>query len=575
MVDLSPALEVLETPFIFSQHGPLTTYQLAREAKKLGIRLDADVLRSLHERGHLSPLAVITDQPQRPPRATIVEPPATDSTLGELRVAQLAGRVLDPTVNPAATDDQVRFEERRATDPRNWWNGLIYSRWQLLNADRIRRAAISLPATGSSTPSVAEVDSLRREQGQRERVLALTVTMLEPRYLPEIERGWLQLRTLFDEEWCAWRDAYDPAAQLAQLGYLGVDLPAVFTLAEDLLFRAHRLDPSGKWSGLIRRAPRGKWDSLTGDLAVAMNQRVAAEILLGFYEDLGGPMPDVPSEGVRGRHQLDERISAREEPLDRVLMGLGVSPHPGATLLLEGETERRFVSRVFEHLGLDTAPDLVQVVTMNGVDKKLHLLATASVAPLLGQRRGDGYDLLRPPCHLIAAVDPEGQYKTREQSEKVRGAVVATISEVVQTQAPDADLHHLDSLIEIRRWKARCFEYAHFTDAELLDAITTVHTRPDARPSDPELLELIARARARGHDLKNVWWNWKYKPPKPDLADALWPALRAKIDAAMDDAGEMPQVAELVQDAYSRAQRFSRGSWSLGLTPARDPANDS
>ena len=202
---------------------------------------------------------------------------------------------------------------------------------------------------------------------------------------------------------------------------------------------------------------------------------------------------------------------------------------------------------------------------MNGVDKKLHLLATASVAPLLGQRRSDGYELVRPPCHLIVAVDPEGQYRTEKQTERMRKALVATISEVVRAQGPDADLQRLDSFVQIRRWSEHCFEFAHFSDDELFDAITSVHTRPAARPSDIALRASITEVRARGRDLKDVWRDWSFKPAKPDLAEALWPALRAKIDDGLDGAGAMPHVAEVVREAYSLAQRFSRGTWVLGL----------
>lgn len=558
-------LEILQSPFIFSQHGPLSTSSLARAAKKRGIRLDASALRGLHESGDLSPLAVMTDEQRQRPHDRVVEPPVTDNTMAALRTAQLEGKVFDPAVEPAASGEELRFDGQRVTDPDNWWNGLIYSRWQLLDADRIRDAITLQRHTGAIPWGTADVDTVRREYGKRQRRLALTVTLLEPRYLPEIERGWLHLRTFSDEEWFAWRDSYNPAAQLEPLGRIGVDLPEVLRLAENLLVRAHRLDPSGKWADLIRRAPRAKWESLTGDLATAMDQRVAAEILLRYYEDVGGPLPDISHDGARLWHPLDDRISERRESLDRVLMDLGVSPHPGAILLLEGETERRIVSQVFHHLRLDAAPNLVQVVTMNGVDKKPHLLATALVAPLLGQRRSSGYDLIRPPCHLIVAVDPEGHYRTEDHAERVRKALVATISEVVRAQGPDADAQQLDSFIQIRRWSERCFEFAHFSDDELLKAITSVHTKPEARPGDTALRASIAEARARGRDLKDVWRDWSFKPSKLDLADALWPALRAKIDAGLDDARRMPQVAEVVREAYSLAQRFSRGTWILGL----------
>jgi hypothetical protein len=215
-----------------------------------------------------------------------------------------------------------------------------------------------------------ELEEHHRARGQQQRRLATALTVLEPRYLPEVERGWLNLRKFHDKEWHEWRRSYDPSGQLTAMGRLGIDPPGVLNHAEALLSRARRLDPSGQWSRLIRRAPKKKWESLTGDLAASIELRVAAEILLLFYADLGEELPDLPTDTSRGWHPLDERISNRTEPLDRVLMGLGVSPHPGALLLVEGETERRTAVRILELFGMSTGPDLVHVVAMNGVGRR-------------------------------------------------------------------------------------------------------------------------------------------------------------------------------------------------------------
>lgn len=565
MASKSSVLTALESPFVFSQHGPLTTRSLVRGAKRLDLILDAARLERLHLRGLLSPLAVITDQPHLPSTAPVLEPPATDTTVAELRIAQQAGRLFDPT-DAVPPGEELRFDESRSSDPDGWWNGNLYSRWQLLDADWLRRAVGTMGRSASSERLPRELEEYDRERGQQQRLLATALTVLEPRYLPEVERGWLNLRTFHDKEWHEWRESYVPHDQLAAMRLLGIDPPGVLRQAEGLLSRARRLDPSGQWSNLIRRAPPKKWESLTGDLAASIELRVAAEILLLFYVDLGEELPDVPTDTSRGWHPLDERISNRAEPLDRVLMGLGVSPHPGALLLVEGETERRTVVRILELFAMSTVPDLVHVVAMNGVGKKVQLLGAATVAPLLGRRRPDGYDLLRPPCRLMIAVDPEGVYRTGEQAEAERQKIVRAIAEVVSAQAADADINELDSLVEIRRWSESCFEFEHFSDLELLEAIKAVHTKPDERPDDEGIVASLRLAREKRQDVKSVWWNWTHQPRKPDLADALWAVLKDKIERAATGNGPMPELAALVEDAYNTAQRFSRGSWLIGLS---------
>jgi len=70
--------------------------------------------------------------------------------------------------------------------------------------------------------------------------------------------------------------------------------------------------------------------------------------------------------------------------------------------------------------------------------------------------------------------------------------------------------------------------------------------------------------------LRSVWRGWAYEPSKLDLADALWPALTAKIRAALADERDAPELAEAVFAAHSQARVHSRGSCILGIG---DPAD--
>jgi hypothetical protein len=84
----------------------------------------------------------------------------------------------------------------------------------------------------------------------------------------------------------------------------------------------------------MRRAPARAWKDLKDAALSALDYRIAAEILLLFYEDLAArgqadPLPDVPRNGW---HPLAERLSYRDQTLDEDLMHLGISPHPRVVL---------------------------------------------------------------------------------------------------------------------------------------------------------------------------------------------------------------------------------------------------
>ena len=101
----------------------------------------------------------------------------------------------------------------------------------------------------------------------------------------------------------------------------------------------------------MRRAP-GKSRKYLKDAALqAMDLRIAAEILLLFYEDLAGcdqaePLPNLSAS--LGWHPLVERLSFRRNTLDEDLVALGISPHPRVVLALKGEAEMFHAPRVLK-----------------------------------------------------------------------------------------------------------------------------------------------------------------------------------------------------------------------------------
>ena len=511
-------------------------------------------------------MAEITSRAVHPPVAIADAPAARGSLQFELRRAVAAGRIRDPAAN--SFRPRMRFDSRKLTDPPRWTNGLIYSQWQLLAVPDLRPRLVLRRNLGSYERRrvvLPPLDEWATPQADKVTRWALVLTALEARYMPTIDREWLQLTNVEVEEWHEYRALYDSAAVAESLDITPEETRAC---AEWLLHRAHSLDPTGDWSRLIRRAPRRAWKTLTGDALVALNHRLAAEVLLLFYEDLASrrkaaPLPDLPG---MVWHPLHDRISAgRDEELDTLLAHLGVSPHPGVLVVVEGETEERMVQRVFDHLDLRRTPDLVRVLCMRGADRQLPLVAAAAVAPLLGERHGDSYDMIRPPTRLMITVDQDSNWDTAAKIARQRRNIIAEINKVVAAQGgASLSPNDLETLVVVHQWRGRCFEYAHFTDDELADAMVRIHpTCGGLNRSD--LIARIAATRAGGGDIKKVWNSaWIPRPSKLDLADALWPTLQAKIDyGRFGESEEIPQVAEVVHDAYLLAQQSTYGTYVI------------
>ncbi len=558
-------LSALALPWVFSQSHPLTTSNLISELEKRGVSLDPPTLRELYRRGDLKPLAEITTRSARPGIVISENPAARGSLEAELRIALASGRIRDPGAEPYRPG--LRFDDRRLSDPPRWMNGLIYSRWQLLAAPDVRRRLPFRRVVGPYERRrviLPPLDEWTRPPIDRLATWFPVLAILEARYLPTIDPEWVRLTNVEVEEWDEFRTYYDPVAMSSTLGVVPENVRA---FAEWLLHRAHTLDPTGDWSRLIRRAPDRGWKTLTGDALIALDHRLAAEVLLLFYEDLAGrnaapPLPDLPR---MAWHPLFERISDhQDEELDSVLVHLGVSPHPGVVLVVEGETEELLVPRVFDHLGLRRAPDLVRLLCMRGADAELPLVAAATVAPLLGQRRGDSYDMIRPPARLVIAVDQDEGWDSSAKVERKRANILNAIRKVIAAQGATVSDDDLESFVVVKQWPGKCFEFAHFDDAELAAGLRRINPTCGGL-TEAALVARIAEIRERGLDIKKVWdRTWSPQPSKVALAEALWPTLKARIDdARWSETKPIPEVADVVHEAYQLAQRSRIGTFVI------------
>ncbi len=117
----SLAISVASMPWAFSQQHPLDTAEFIREAQRRGVPLDALALRELYRLGLLVPFVTVTGLP---------EPIRAVTRLADLRSARNEGRLRD--LAPEPYRPRLRFDRAKMSDPRGWWNGHIYSWYQLL-----------------------------------------------------------------------------------------------------------------------------------------------------------------------------------------------------------------------------------------------------------------------------------------------------------------------------------------------------------------------------------------------------------------------------------------------------------
>jgi hypothetical protein len=227
----------------------------------------------------------------------------------------------------------------------------------------------------------------------------------------------------------------------------------------------------------------------------------------------------------------------------------------------------------------------MRLLNLRGVEQNLVKVAELAVTPVVGERLPgpNGWRLIKPPTRLMVVVDPEGsQFGTPEKVAKTRENIVRGVMASLKDQGvTNPNPAELDELVDIRTWPARCYEYTHFTEDELADAIMAVHHTIDGW-NRRELVGALAFWRGRGEDIKRVWesgrWDeqrgrptggWEHEVEKPRLAEALWPVLAAKIERwRADPDAPTPPIVGVVRDAYHVAQRWRYLSFALSEAPA-------
>jgi hypothetical protein len=282
-----------------------------------------------------------------------------------------------------------------------------------------------------------------------------------------------------------------------------------------------------------------------------MDYRLAADILDHFAEELG----------LEGRPSLEhtpprqQGLSSRSESLDAILTNLHLSPFPSLVLGVEGDTEWQIVPRVMDLLEVELDRNQIVMIDYGGTTKDLALLARYAGEPVLGKDYGDGVALERPITRFLILTDAENKYRTQKDRNYQRKLLLKSLTVNVPADLRgDYYSNKPDSrIVEIRTWGKLPFEFSHFTDRQLADAMLRA---ADVRYSRGRAALITAinmqRTRDPSPNVDDVFWRGS-RLKKAKLADALWPVLEKRIKRAVERDQQGPPIMRAIVRAYVMA----------------------
>lgn len=269
-------------------------------------------------------------------------------------------------IDPADVEFEPWSKDRRSGWP-SVDSGYLYSRHQLSSLDMTRSFVADLRprrADDDVTWHLGEADRpnpLTVAALASWRSLTIVLSALDTYYWPRLTHEWAGDY----EAWLKLVREFDPSAMLA---WLGLTVDQLRPQIMDLHATAALCDDTGYFYDLIRRAHAPAWQSLRGDAAVAMDYRLAADVLARFAEDLD------PGGDYAAAHRAplsQQGVSARPQPLDATLTRLRVSPFPSLVIGVEGATEYVLVPKVLRLLGIAWDRNRIEIIDYGGTDRDL------------------------------------------------------------------------------------------------------------------------------------------------------------------------------------------------------------
>lgn len=584
-------LAVLDEPFVFTQRPALTVDAFGKELRERKIVSwpEAGQFEAFHRAGLLVPIYSIRYDARlmRERAAAEGRQLSRDDIRALLDFTNTFGygligeREVGDLIAPASEGYMPWRRQRRSYAGRHYrTRQYLYSHYQLLATPMLEdlwpRLRGSRAGRWRLDLSERDLEFLKPRADWHSRLIR-PLTLLEPVYLPDIFET-VSMPGIVDgfEQYDQFRADFDPAAALARIGW---SAEMVLKTAEDLLARGHGMDPVANLHTLMRLIHPSHWKKLTGQARTAMDYRIAGEMLLRFYEDLAAVGVAKELEQLRGRswHPRLERLKTDRSELDETLTRFGLSPHPGAVLIVEGQVEHAIVPRVLNLLYERRWYNHVRVFNVQGVNQDLKPLAAFAAVPAVADSEREVIPLAHHPTHFVVLSDAEEGNATPHAREQRRQMWIKRIhDELPAEHRSEIELSELDGLVHVLVWDeaGASFEYAHFTDDELADGLLAI--APNG-PTRAEVIRRVAQARANKHNLKKVWdrrlWGSDWPPPQPSkarLADQLWPLLASKIKAAQKagSADGVPILAR-VRNVMEIATKYLR---HYGVVMRRKPA---
>lgn len=528
---------LLGEPLVLSQRHLLREREFLDECKQRGFDPpEREPLANLHKLGVLTPLIGVRwsaktrgaarDMPEGERRRLFGWVPVEAPDL-------LAGlRDGTWTIEPAPPFSPPKRRRSRVGNVGFLAVEYLYSPYQVLQLPAIQ-AYLAARARGRVYKDWSDrlLAAAQRSDAQI-RSLAIVLTRLEPYFYPFIRRRLRAPIGAGDLESIDRAIAdFDVGAFRATLAASPAELQKA---AEGLLWTAHTRDPMRNWLDLLAEVGPDKWERLRGDARLAVDLRVAAEILLRYIEELAekgfaDPLPDIPP---RATHPLNERLRPRPAELDAILTNYDLSPHPSLVLVLEGTSEMDVAPKAMRALGIPVRDSFIRLVNLGGINKQLELLARY-IVPSLRRVGGNSAELLRPPTRLMVVTDAEPPYASRAARAKLRSDLAKHVWNALEAQfQTKAALADIETLIDVVTWTPRRqsnFEFAHFTDLQIARAILMTGRAP-AGLDISALATSITGVRQGGGNLKRVWQTWTAPTPdKPLVWQYLWPMLERRI----------------------------------------------
>jgi hypothetical protein len=542
------SLDLLTLRYPFSQVKLLTPENFAKEAERRysyamrdRLHVDTAILEEVHRHGILVPLFRVDMDAGEPERhidisESLTALHVTDAIPSELSRAADEGRLHDPEDEPFAAWPTVA-------------DGYLYSQHQLLGLDaaeyfvealapeRQGDERIAWHLDDADLPTDLQLASLRSW-----RSLAITLTALDSYY-------WPQITHLLYHNLAIWREAWVEFDAAAMLSWLGLSLESIVDQAVELRAMASMRDDSGDFYDLVRRASAKAWNSLRGDALSAMDHRIAADILDRYADDVqpGRPTytPGLSQQGLRDRPRS----------LDWALTRLRLSPFPALVLAVEGATEYLLVPRVMELLGIRRDKNFIQLVDFGGTRQNLKLLARYAAEPIIGQDYGTWVALDRPLTRFLILTDAENNYETAEKRRYQRKLLLDSLTVNVPS-----DLRHdlytdrkRDRVVEIKTWGKLPFEFAHFTDEQLADAVSYIVRAPHPGGRPGLINDIHAQRVSLSPDIEALRWPGRGPLRKTDLANTMWSLLEKRIKRAIAHGNTGPPIMKGVLRAYEMA----------------------